>query len=125
MTRLTGMGGTFHYEGGLQARIPGGRELECLNAWNEAWTLLPPDVETGGTFRRAGNPEATVEGFDKDTALAVVERQRDDQAWVLVLGVRGDPAVKWRTGWTPTETRRLDGAWLITATRSEQTRTSR
>jgi hypothetical protein len=119
LTRLTGMGATFHYEGGLQARIATGRELECLEAWNQAWTLLPADVEAGGTFRRAGDPEAAVRAFASDSALAVVERQRGNQAWVLVVDVRGEPALRWRTGWTPTGTRRLDGAWLITATRSE------
>ncbi len=54
LTRLAGLGATFHYEGGLQARIPEGRELECFNAWNEAWDLLPSDVESQGTFSVAG-----------------------------------------------------------------------
>jgi hypothetical protein len=119
VTRLAGMGGTYHYEGGLQARIPEGRELECFNAWNEAWTLLPADIETGGTFRSAGEPEAAVQAFANQSALAVVERQRGNQVWVLAVDVRAEPALKWRTGWIPTGTQRLDGAWLITATRAE------
>jgi hypothetical protein len=32
-SRQIGLGATFHYEGGLQARIPAGRELECFDAW--------------------------------------------------------------------------------------------
>ena len=32
-SRQLGLGATFHYEGGLQARIPAGRELECFEAW--------------------------------------------------------------------------------------------
>jgi len=31
--RELGFGATFHYEGGLQARIPTGRELACFQAW--------------------------------------------------------------------------------------------
>ncbi len=52
LTRLIGLGATFHYEAGLQARVPDGRELECFSAWNEAWTLLPADVEHRGTLQR-------------------------------------------------------------------------
>jgi hypothetical protein len=37
LTRLVGLGATFHYEGGLQAAIPAGRELECFNV---AWVLV-------------------------------------------------------------------------------------
>ena len=39
-TRAAGMYGTFHYEGGLQARIPEGVELACFNAWMDG--LLAP-----------------------------------------------------------------------------------
>ncbi len=31
--RQTGLGATFHYEGGLQARIPSPKEAACLEAW--------------------------------------------------------------------------------------------
>ncbi len=32
-SRRLGLGATFHYEGGLQAQIPAGRELACFQAW--------------------------------------------------------------------------------------------
>jgi hypothetical protein len=32
-TRRAGMGGTFHYEGGLQAKLPTQIEVACLDAW--------------------------------------------------------------------------------------------
>ena len=32
-TRRAGMGGTFHYEGGLQAKLPTKTEAACLDAW--------------------------------------------------------------------------------------------
>jgi hypothetical protein len=32
-TRRAGLGATFHYEGGLQARLPSAIELACLDAW--------------------------------------------------------------------------------------------
>jgi len=32
-TRKAGLGATFHYEGGLHAKIPTAKELACLDAW--------------------------------------------------------------------------------------------
>ena len=32
-SRRAGLGATFHYEGGLQARLPSAIELACLDAW--------------------------------------------------------------------------------------------
>lgn len=32
-SRRAGLGATFHYEGGLQAKLPSKVELDCLNAW--------------------------------------------------------------------------------------------
>ena len=32
-SKQLGLGATFHYEGGLQARVPEGRELACFEAW--------------------------------------------------------------------------------------------
>ncbi len=117
LTRLTGLGATFHYEGGLQAAVPTGRELECFNAWNEAWTLLPSDVERSGTFHRAGKAGAAVVEFRSDKALAVFERQRGSTAWVVAISPADGFSMRWATGWTPMQTRRLDGVWVFSARR--------
>jgi hypothetical protein len=112
-----GLGATFHYEGGLQAAIPTGRELECFNAWNEAWTLLPSDIERTGTFRRARDEGAAVVDYSSDKALAVFERQRGNLAWAVVMNPSEGFAMRWGTGWNPQQTRRLQGVWLISARR--------
>jgi hypothetical protein len=114
-TRLVGLGATFHYEGGLQARIPVGRELECFDSWNAAWSLLPADVERSGVFRRAGEPGAAVSSFSRDRALAVFERQIGNVAWVLVVNPRAGFSTTWARGWNVEHVRRLDGAWIIRA----------
>lgn len=124
MSRLVGMGATFHYEGGLQAAIPAARELECFTAWNDAWTLLPPDIEAAGEFKRAGESTAAVQAFSEGSALAAFERQRGSTAWVVLLDVRGEPALKWQAGWTPGDPQRLEQVWIVTATRSEPSRNS-
>jgi hypothetical protein len=117
LTRLAGLGATFHYEGGLQASIPTGRELECFNAWNEAWTLLPADIERTGAFKRAGDEGAAVVAYSSDKALAVFERQRGNLAWVAVINPSQGFAMRWGAGWNPQQTRRLQGVWLISARR--------
>lgn len=80
LTRMTGMHATFHYEGGLQARMPEGAELAAFNAWNEAWTLLPPGVEQG-TF-------AVVSGGKGHT----FETRLGNQRYVLTIGAAPAPA---------------------------------
>jgi hypothetical protein len=125
LTRLAGMGATFHYEGGLQARIPAGRELECFARWNEAWSLLPEGTEWSGMFREAGAPLAAVRSFARDRVTAVFERQGDISTYVLAVGVRGDPALEWREGWSVTEYRRFRTIHLITAHHAPQAAAAR
>jgi hypothetical protein len=117
LTRLAGLGGTFHYEGGLQARIPTARERACFDAWNSAWTLLPRDVEARGAFYAAGEPDAAVTSYVRERAAGVFARQSERTAWVLAIDVRGDPLLKWSAGWKPVLVRRLEGIWLVTAQR--------
>ena len=117
LTRLVGLGATFHYEGGLHARIPHGRELECFNAWNEAWALLPDDVEYQGAFAVSGTSGAVVQEFDRKTAFGVFERIAGKRGWVLAVGP-GEPALKLAAGWQVVETKTFDGARLLTVARS-------
>ena len=117
LTRLAGLGATFHYEAGLQARVPEARELECFNAWNEAWTLLPADVEQHGTFRGGGAAGSIVTSFDRERILAIYERADAARGWLLILG--DDSSVVTPTGgWTVVESRRIDGGRLVSVTRS-------
>ena len=117
LTRLAGLGATFHYSGGLQARIPEGRELQCFDAWNEAWALLPADVEIQGTFALSGTTEAVVQAFDRATGYGVFERIAGSRGWVLAVGP-GDPALRLAAGWSVQETRTFDGVRLLTVVRS-------
>ncbi len=117
LSRLAGLGATFHYEQGLHAKIPTGQEARCFEAWNEAWTLLPSSLEQQGTFREAGRPGAAVASFDPKTAEAVFERQVGATAYVLVVNATSEPVVSWSAGWRRTSVKRLGGAWLLTGNR--------
>jgi hypothetical protein len=113
LTRLAGLGATFHYEGGIHARVPDGRELECFNAWNEAWTLLPRDVEREGTFAANGG---VVQDFDRQAIAGVFERSSASRGWILVIGDDA-AALRLSEGWTIAGTRRIDGGRLLQITR--------
>jgi hypothetical protein len=118
VSRLAGMGATFHYEGGLEARVPDGVELACFDAWNEAWSLLPAGIETTGTFAAAGEAGAAVRAFDRTRSRAVFERHTGDAAWVAAVGGSGDPDLILAPGWHVTQSRVLPGVALVTLTKS-------
>ena len=119
LTRLAGMGATFHYGAGLQATIPEGRELECFNAWNEAWHLLPEGVEQDGAFAIAGTADVAgtiVQGFNRQSAFGVFERRTAGTGWILAVGP-GDPALVLAPGWKVRETKTFEGARLVSVAR--------
>jgi hypothetical protein len=109
LTRLVGLGATFHYEGGLQARIPSGRELECLTAWLAGLTLVD-DLPGGGTF---------VQG-DALSAVAHVQGVRgafgrlyENEVWIVGADAGAEASVQWGSGWRLDGTKRTDGAVLF------------
>ena len=120
LTRLSGLGATFHYEGGLQAEVPRGRELECFNAWNEAWQILPAGVEHQGVFAPGGEAGSVVRDYDKSAAAGTFERRGDNRAWVVAIGVERDAGVRLRAGWTTVRSQRFAGVRVITARRAGQ-----
>jgi hypothetical protein len=95
LTRLSGLGATFHYEGGLQAEIPAGSELECLNAWNAGLDLLSP-APAGGRFlssRRLAKI-AAITGF-----RAAFARLYDNEVWIVGVDPAADASVAAAGGW--------------------------
>jgi hypothetical protein len=119
LTRLVGLGATFHYEAGLQARVPEGPasiEAQCFAAWNEAWTLLPPDVEQRGAFREAGGTGSAIATWDRERVIGVFERTDDRAGWVLVVGDQ-DAVLIPSSGWTVRNERRIDGGRVLSVER--------
>jgi hypothetical protein len=104
LTRLIGMGATFHYDGGLQAAIPTGEELACFNAWNEAWTLLPEYVEQQGRFEVIGSG-----------TTAEYRRLGDGEGWALLLPPARAPQPV--AGWKVVEIKRVDGVTVVRVVR--------
>ena len=110
LTRLTGMEATFHYEGGLHARIPAGREAACLSAWRSGLALLE-GVPLDGQFL-AGNQAQSLE---KVSARAVFARASAERAVILLVDPPADSALTLRDGWSAI--RGVRGVQLIVAER--------
>jgi hypothetical protein len=109
LTRLVGLGATFHYEGGLQARIPSGRELECLTAWLSGLTLVD-DLPEGGTFVQGDDLSgvAKVQGV-----RGAFGRLYTNELWVVGVDPGTEASAEWGSGWRLDGTKRIDGAVLF------------
>jgi hypothetical protein len=108
------MGATFHYEGGLQARKPEGRELECFRAWQEGWALVPGAEPIIASDPGAANgPVGAIHGGSYVASYVGV---RGDTAWVLAAGTTGPVRVEWSAGWTVSDTRQWPRSqWFVAA----------
>lgn len=112
LTRLAGMGATFHYEGGLQGQIPTGREVECLAAWRKGLALLD-GVPLDGAFLE-GDRLTDIANISGARAFARVSGSR---ATLLVLNAGRGASVKWKVGWKEVGRTAVPGVLLVTAKR--------
>ena len=109
--RFLGVGATFHYEGGLNARVPEGREAACFRAWQDAWTALPEDFEAHARLVGAPGRGSPVR-LDTGGTGRALEAQGDGVSWILLVGATGAPKAAWRDGWRAAEVREWPGVWL-------------
>lgn len=115
LTRLTGAGATFHHDAGIHARIPTGRELDCFTAWNEAWTLLPANIEGRGSFAPGGAAGRIVTHYDRAAVMGVYERADSKNGWVLVFG--NHARITLSKEWRIVKTIPIGGGALLNAAR--------
>lgn len=111
--RLTGLSSTFHYEGGLQARVPQGNELHCLDAWQQAWTLIPGEALIQPFEAGPASPVRSIAG----THAAAFLGSRGTAAWVLIAGADASAAVDVAPGWTVVSRRAWPRSRLYTLAR--------
>ena len=95
LTRLAGLGATFHYEGGLQSRIPAGRELECFTAWSEGLALLSGLPQNG---RFLNGDELAAIGRAQGVRAAF-GRASGAEVWLVGVNPAPGAAVAWSGGW--------------------------
>lgn len=96
LTRLAGIHPTFHYEGGLHAVRPVGRELECFEAWTRGLDLTAGVPDDRGDFFAADRlgSLAQVGG-----ARAAFGRVAGDDGWVLAVDPAEEVSIAWAPPW--------------------------
>ena len=110
LTRIAGLGATFHYEGGLQARVPAGKELECFEAWSkglDAVAGMPP----AGRF--LGTADLTSAAGVTGTRAAF-GRLYDRELWVVLVDP-GDVKIEWKAPWREASRVALPGVLVVRA----------
>lgn len=113
LTKLAGMGATFHYEGGLQARLPDEREAACLDAWMKGLAVVP-DAATRGEFLQSDQVAALaqVEG-----AHAVFARRQGNKATILLIDPAPSASLRTEEGWTELRRSAAPGVMLVSLER--------
>jgi hypothetical protein len=114
LTRFVGMSATFHYEGGLHATIPAGREAACLAAWQLGLALLN-DVPLDGEFV-AGKRLANIAGTTG--VRAAFGRVGAGGAVLLLIDPAPSAALKPAAGWKEARRTGVPGVQIIFLERS-------
>jgi hypothetical protein len=109
LTRLIGLGATFHYEEGLQGRLPTGPALEAFRAWRGGLDLLD-ELPDGGRF--LAGPELESRAAVKNVRGAF-GREYDDELWVLVVEPSSAASVVLGSGWKADAPRELPGVRVM------------
>jgi hypothetical protein len=114
LTRAAGMAATFHYEGGLQGRIPAGKELECLTAWSAGLDAIP--LQEGKQFLDAAATKQQL--ADAAGARGMFARAGDNQATLVIVDPPAAVKVEWKQGWQEVSRQTVAGVIVIRAVRS-------
>ena len=109
LTKLAGLGATFHYEGGLQASIPSGREAACFAAWQLGLTLVA-DAQPDGEFIQGERLGATAQ---TSGARAAFGRVTSGRAVVLLVDPTPAVSVKPAPGWKETRRSGVPGVQIV------------
>ncbi|MEO6213656.1 MAG: hypothetical protein ABIP65_08525, partial [Vicinamibacterales bacterium] len=112
LTRLAGLGATFHYEGGLQAVTPTGRQASCFAAWRQGLTLVGPEMVEGGEFLEEVSSIADIDGARRTYARVSATR-----AYVLLIEPSASATVRWHGSWAERGRTVVPGVRLISAGR--------
>jgi hypothetical protein len=110
LTRFVGLHPTFHYEGGLQAIPPSGRELECLEAWRRGLDLAARLPEDRGAFLPADRVSTLARISGARVALG---RVAVEDAWLLLVDPAEKASVAWNAPWQAVEETGVPGVRLL------------
>lgn len=109
ITRLAGLGATFHYEGGLHAKIPSGREAACLAAWQLGLVLLD-DLKLDGDFVQGAALAKVAQTSGARAAFGSVSAGR---AVIVLVDPAPALSVKPAPGWNETRRSGVPGVQVV------------
>ena len=119
LTRFAGLQPTFHYEGGLLAKRPTGREQAAFDAWSKALdAFTEARVPADGRFLRG---DAMKSVADVSGARTTFARSGDREAWLLILDPVEDSShtVRWVAPWRGEGEWKVPGVQLVRAIRQQ------
>lgn len=116
LSRLAGLYPTFHYDAGLLAKVPTGREFEALNAWIAALRVgeRVPWQETEFLHGKALGTLVRASG-----ARAAFARAGRQEAWILLVDPGPNTSVEWMPGWQDGGEWDVPGARLLRGRRQD------
>ena len=95
LAEFIGLASTFHYEGGLQARLPEEPEAACLDAWQRGIEMAAGQASGEMLAGDSLAPRlARVSG-----ARQAFGRLSSDRAALLIIEPVEQPSVQWTDGW--------------------------
>lgn len=115
LDRAFNLGGIHHSQAGLMGELPGPVQQRCAAAYvagqRAVEAVLGP---TRGQFFDVGHAASPIASVDGKRLAAAYSFVSGDRGVAVLVGVTGDPALKWASGWRQVRvvsTRRgLDGA---------------
>jgi hypothetical protein len=113
---LIGFGLTFHYEAGLHAKIPEGRERECFMAWREGAELTGPPPARPRRIIGPSTDESPVRSAPSPAAGTFVLLDSEN-AWVIGTDTDSFVEPEWKPGWTVVQKKRWPRSYLVHARR--------
>lgn len=97
LDRFFGLASTFHCTDCIGAKVPGSVQRQCAAAYIAGATLVPDDA----SFQYLNDHYGVTDGADWSKVIKVYSFVGATKSYTVLIGLTGDPAVKWVNGWHP------------------------
>lgn len=100
LCRIFSLGDTVHLAGLRYSQIPQGDELLAFNARQRGWNAVPKDWT--GRYSRATLAGDPIVSLDDSQVLRAYSSLRENEGYVVGLGVKSDSSIRFGNGWSGT-----------------------
>lgn len=98
LCRVMSVGCTFHFEDGLQAKVPGPVQDLCAQRFIEGMKIVPDSWVL--TYKNATWTDSPVRSADFTKVVRVYSGVEGNHGIMVALGLTGDPQIVMQNGWT-------------------------